>query len=291
MRAFEAGRCTIALLDDKPEARAALEAALAASPDERIAIVTLPARYPAGAERTLIEAALGTEVPRGRRPPSAGVLCHNVATAAAVAAAACGRPVRSRIVTVTGGGVARPANVEARLGTPIADLVRLCGGYVGEPVRLIAGGSMTGRALATDAVPVTLALNCALVASRADLPERGPERPCIRCGDCATVCPPGLLPQQLLAGLAAGDPAFVERHGLADCIECGCCDYVCPSAIPLTERFRVARAAARDAGAARGLADHLRERYAGHLARLSATSEAERSAFEAARAQARGRSP
>jgi len=81
-----------------------------------------------------------------------------------------GTPAVSRIVTVTGSGVASPANVEARLGTPIADLVGLCGGYRGEPVRLIAGGSMTGRALATDAIPVTLGLNCVLVATRADVP-------------------------------------------------------------------------------------------------------------------------
>ncbi|MCJ7451290.1 MAG: electron transport complex subunit RsxC [Steroidobacteraceae bacterium] len=291
LRALDAARCTIAVLDDKPEARAALETALAGSPDVHISIVTVPARYPAGAERTLIEAVFGTAVPRGDRPPAAGILCHNVATAAAVAAVARGTPAVSRIVTVTGGGVASPANVEARLGTPIAELVALCGGYTGDPLRLIAGGSMTGRALATDAIPVTLGLNCVLVATRADLPDRGPERPCIRCGDCARVCPAGLLPQQLLAGLAAGDAAFVARHGLADCIECGCCDYVCPSAIPLTESFRVARAGARRAAGAQEFSDQLRNRYEAHLARLSAASETERQAFEAARAQARGRGP
>ncbi|HQR24668.1 MAG TPA: electron transport complex subunit RsxC, partial [Steroidobacteraceae bacterium] len=276
MHAMAADRCTVAVLDDKPEARAALEAALAGAGDDRLSITTLPARYPAGAERTLIEAVVGIEVPRGKWPPSVGVLCHNVATAAAAAAVVRGAPVISRIVTVTGGGVANPANVEARLGTPIADLVAACGGYDGEPLRLVAGGSMTGRALATDDVPVTLGLTCALVMTRADLGPRAPERPCIRCGDCATVCPAGLLPQQLLAGLAAGDAAFVERHGLADCIECGCCDHVCPSAIPLTERFRAARAEARYAVATREHADRLRDRYAGHLRRLSAASEAER---------------
>ena len=85
---------------------------------------------------------------------------------------------------------------------------------------------MTGRALATDAVPLTQAVNCVVVATAADLAARGREMPCIRCGDCATVCPPGLLPQSLLRAITAGDDDQVARHGLADCIECGCCDYV-----------------------------------------------------------------
>jgi len=130
-----------------------------------------------------------------------------------------------------------------------------------------------------------------LVATAGDLVPRGPEYACIRCGDCADVCPPGLLPQQLLRGLLAGDETMLARHGLADCIECGCCDYVCPSAIPLTEGFRVARAEARRAAGAQGFADQLRNRYEAHLARLSAASETERHAFEAARAKARGRAP
>ena len=122
-------------------------------------------------------------------------------------------------------------------------------------------------------------------------PTGDPSDPASAAATVPRVCPAGLLPQQLLAGLAAGDAAFVERHGLADCIECGCCDYVCPSAIPLTEGFRVARAGARRAAGAQGFADQLRNRYEAHLARLSAASETERHAFEAARAQARGRAP
>ena len=289
MHATGATRCSVAIEDDKPEAIAAMQAAIAAAHDPRVTLATLPTRYPAGAEGTLVEALTGNEVPRGGHPPDVGALCHNVGTAAAVAAAVRGVPVVSRVVTVTGSGVMTPANVEARIGTPIADMVAACGGYADAPLRLIAGGSMMGRALDTDEVPVTHGLSCALVATAGDLIERGPEYACIRCGDCADVCPPGLLPQQLLRGLLAGDDAMLARHGLADCIECGCCDYVCPSAIPLTARFRAARAEARTRDAARRHSDDLRERHAHHVARLAAEAEAERRAFEAARELARGR--
>src|SRR5690606_4949374 len=105
-----------------------------------------------------------------------------------------GQPLVSRIITVTGGGVARPCNVEARLGTPVADLVALAGGYQGTPLRLVMGGPMMGIALPDDALPVTAATNCLLVATAADLGLDGvaagaPELPCIRCGACVEAAP------------------------------------------------------------------------------------------------------
>ena len=289
LHACGAAKCTIAVEDDKPEAIAAVEVALVAAADPRIGLTTLRAVYPAGAERQLLAAVAGVEVPHDALPPAVGVMCQNVGTAAAAAhLVRTGQPITGRIVTVTGSGVREPANVDARLGTPIADLVAACGGYVSEPLRLIAGGSMTGRALATDAVPLTQAVNCVVVATAADLVARGREMPCIRCGDCASVCPPGLLPQSLLRAINAGDEAEVARHGLAACIECGCCDYVCPSRIPLTARFRAARAARKVQLDERRRAAAARERYLRHEQRLAAMAEAERQAFEAARNRARG---
>jgi electron transport complex protein RnfC len=201
-----------------------------------------------------------------------------------------GVPALSRIVTVTGSGVRRPANLEARIGTPVAELVAACGGYGDTPpaARLIAGGSLTGRALASDTVPVTKGLNCVLVATAADLPARAAQMPCIRCGDCAAVCPVGLLPQQLHRAARADDPAGLARFGLADCIECGCCDYVCPSAIPLTAGFRAARDRQQLHEAERRRAAEAKTRYERHRRRLDEQVDAERRAFEEARRRARG---
>jgi len=287
LAACGAERCTIAVEDDKPQGIAAIESALTAAADSRLTVMVLPAIFPLGAEGPLVTAVTGQEVPRDGLPPDVGVVCQNVGTAAAVARLVRdGLPLVSRIVTVTGGGLRQPANVEARIGTPLAELIEACGGYRGAKWRLIAGGSLTGRALATDAVPVTKGLNCALVAAADDLPARVPEMPCIRCGDCAVVCPSGLLPQQLHVAAQADDASALARFGLGACIECGCCDHVCPSAIPLTSRFRAARERQHLRQAERQRALDARERYERHQRRLAEQADAEHRAFDAARRRA-----
>jgi electron transport complex protein RnfC len=291
LAACGATRCSIAVEDDKPQATAAMSTALAAAADARLALEVLPAVYPLGAERQLIAAVTGHEIPQDDLPQTAGVLCQNVGTAAAAARfVTTGLPLVSRIVTVTGSAVARPANVEARIGTPLAELVALCGGLTSEPRRLVLGGSMTGRTLPGDAVPVTKGANCLVAATDGDLATRGPELPCIRCGDCAVVCPAGLLPQQLNRAAIADDAAALARHGLAACIECGCCDYVCPSQIPLTARFQAAHARERERETERRRAAEARARFERHEHRLAAQAERERREFEDARRRARGES-
>ncbi len=97
---------------------------------------------------------------------------------------------------------------------------------------------MMGQALAHDDVPIGKSGNCVLVLAAADLRPAGPELPCIRCGECARVCPAILLPQQLHFHIQARQWPAVRDLGLVDCIECGLCAFVCPSRIPLVESFR-----------------------------------------------------
>ena len=149
---------------------------------------------------------------------------------------------------------------------------------------------MTGRALTSDDVGLTKAINCVFLATREDLLPRldAFELPCIRCGDCAAVCPPGLLPQQLHRVVLAGQDEAAVALGVWECIDCGCCDYVCPSQIPLALRFREARARLRDREAATARAAAARERFERHERRLHEAALAEQQAFDAARALARG---
>lgn len=243
MHALGASHCVFAVEADMPEARVAIHDALAGLGDPRLGLAVVTAKYPAGGERQLIELITGEEVTGGGLPRDIGYVCHNAGTAAAVAELFVhGRPLIARIITVTGSAVARPGNFEARIGTPVRDLIDLAGGYRGTPQRLLMGGPMMGFALSDDALPVTKATNCIVAASAAEIAPAHAEMPCIRCGECVHVCPARLLPHELLTAVRRGDARRLGELGLADCIECGCCDYVCPSYIPLTARFAAAKA-------------------------------------------------
>jgi electron transport complex protein RnfC len=237
-----AERGVVVVEADKPEAQKALELELAAlDPQQRLAIVTVPAMYPAGGERQLIQALTGTEVPSLAKPTDIGYLCQNVGTAAALFRyLARGEPVTSRITTVAGGAIARPRNLDVRLGTRIADLVAACGGYSGEVARLVMGGSMMGITLDGDSLAVGRATNCVAAFTARELREEG-ELMCIRCGNCSNVCPAYLMPQEIWGAAKHGEHDSLEKLGLFDCIECGLCDVVCPSNIRLVETFRISK--------------------------------------------------
>jgi electron transport complex protein RnfC len=248
LRILEADECLIAVKENTA-AMSRLQTAIDQLSDDRFRITPVAAIYPAGGEAQLIQILTGIEVPHGGLPWDTGIICQNVATAAAIAHFfTAGEPLISRIVTVTGDGVKKPTNVLARIGTPIKTLIDCAGGYTSDAHKLIMGGPMMGIALPDDELPVTKACNSFYVAARDELPSAIVEMPCIRCGDCATTCPAQLMPQLLLQAKRVDDYERLKSLGLLDCIECGCCDYVCPSQIPLTSHFRDAKQALWDIG-------------------------------------------
>lgn len=280
MAALECPRAIIALEADSPEAIRSVAEALDAAGDERIEQITVPAVYPEGGERQLIQTLLGREVPSGGLPIDVGTVCHNVGTAlAAWRAVHHGEPLTERVVTVTGGGVNQPRNLIARIGTPASDLVAACGGYTESVARLIMGGPMMGFALGTDEVPVVKGTTC-LLAGDDELATQREPLPCIRCGDCAEVCPAGLLPQQLHWYAHDRDLEAAESLDLFDCIECGCCDVVCPSHIPLVQYFRAAKTEIWHQRRERQKSDMARERYEQRQARLEREAEERRRRLE-----------
>jgi Na+-translocating ferredoxin:NAD+ oxidoreductase subunit C len=291
LQALEIGRCCIAIEEDKPLAKRALEAAVAATGETRIEVVSVPAIYPEGGERQLIKVLTGEEVPARGVPPDIGYLCHNVGTAAAVARAVLhGEPLISRILTVTGEGIVRPRNVEVRLGTAIADVIAACGGYTEQASHLLMGGAMMGFPLPDDSLPVIKATNCIVVASGDEIRPRAPAMPCIRCGECAEVCPAQLLPQQLYWHTRAGELDQLDEYHLFDCIECGCCDVACPSQLPLTQYFRYAKTELWARERDRVRSDLARERFEARRARIETEQEARRRRLEdKARATERAR--
>ena len=234
-----ATRAIIAIEDDKPVAIEAIRSAVANLNDQHIEVRVLSAAYPQGDEGQLIRLILSKEIPHGCLPSAINVLVQNIATAHACARwIVQGQPLITRNVTITGHGVKECSNIEVPIGTACKDVIAFSGGYQGNIKSLIMGGTLMGRSLESDDIPITKASNCVIVATEADIGSDQGEQPCIRCGECAFACPVNLLPQQLLMYVRSQNTSAAVELGLNDCIECGCCDIVCPSHIMLASRFR-----------------------------------------------------
>lgn len=267
MHALQVDVCFIAVESDKPDAIRNLGAVLAEIDDNRIVLKQVPTIYPSGGEDQLVQLVTNREVPSGGLPSDVGCLVQNVGTCAAIHDWVINNePLISRVTTITGDGVSNPVNVRARIGTPIAEMIELAGGYTDRAEQLIIGGPMTGKSVTTDRVPLVKATNCVLVSSAT--PNAGPSLPCIRCGDCAAVCPVQLLPQQLYWYACADNEVKLRDFGLTDCIECGCCDLVCPSHISLTADFRVAKGRIRELADEKARAARARLRFEARNSRL-----------------------
>jgi electron transport complex protein RnfC len=241
--AVQAKHCVIAIEDNKPQAIAAMQKALAAAQIENAEVVAIPTRYPAGGEKQLIYTITGQEVPAHGLPIQIGVVCQNVASCAAVHYAVDqGIPLISRYITVAG-DVAQPRNLEVLNGTPVKDMIDFCGGSSAEIKRIIMGGPMMGFAIHNDDVPAIKTTNCIIIDAEqtAALQQDEHTMPCIRCGSCMDACPVNLLPQTMYWHSKAEEFDKVQEYNIFDCIECGCCDYVCPSHIPLVQVYRYAK--------------------------------------------------
>jgi len=278
----QAGQVLIGIEDNKPEAIAAMQAAVKSTGEARIEIVPVPTRYPAGGAKQLIRVLTGIEVPHGKRSTDYGVQCFNTGTALAIhEALELGQPLISRVVTVAG-NVERPRNYVVRFGTPMKDVIALAGPKP-DSDRIIMGGPMMGFAMPADSVPVVKATNCILVGSKALFPPPPPEMPCIRCGECAKACPADLAPFEMYWFSRARLFGKAQEYHLFDCIECGCCAYVCPSRIPLVDYYRFAKSEIWARENEKSAADQARERYEFRMAREE-REKAEKAAKLAAKA-------
>jgi len=240
--AVQPDSCIIAIEDGMAAAEEALRSVLATGNDTDIRVTRVPEIYPSGGERQLIKVLTGREVPSQGFPADIGIICQNVGTTVAVYNAVIKQqPLLSRIVTVTGDGIAQPQNFETLIGTPVSHLVACAGGYTEDVERLLIGGPMMGYAVSDDNIPVTKTMNCILAVSHERMPAPPAAQPCIRCGKCTEVCPADLLPQQLYWYAHSSNLDAAQDYSLFDCIECGCCAYVCPSHIPLVQYYRYAK--------------------------------------------------
>jgi electron transport complex protein RnfC len=211
-----------------------------------IEVVALQTKYPQGAEKMMISAILGEEVPSGAFPLEVGTLMSNVGTVAALSHYfRKGHPFIERIVTVTGTAIQRPANVLVPLGTSIRELLEFCGGITDDAARILLGGPMMGVVQKNLDAPIVKGISGILVLTEKEV------RPldtysCIRCGRCLEACPLFLNPARLGLMAKKGLWEEMEENHVMDCFECASCSFVCPSSIPLVQSFRVAKGMIRE---------------------------------------------
>lgn len=240
MKAVDVNRGYIAIERNKPDAIKKVSEAVKG--EKNIKVVTLRVKYPQGAEKQLIKACTGREVPSGGLPMDCNVIVSNVGTAAALARAInTGMPLIERVVTVTGDGVGKPQNLIVRIGTPFADVIEQCGGLAENVGKVIQGGPMMGIAQYTTEVPVIKGTSGILVLKEEDLQLKS-EFPCIKCAKCVDVCPIGLIPTKLEDFVDKGMLQDAEEYNAVDCIECGACSFICPANRPLVEKIRLIKA-------------------------------------------------
>lgn len=258
----------IGIEDNKAHAIRVLEDALRHT-ELNIDIVVVPTKYPSGGEKQLVRLLTGVEVPSGRIPADVGIVCQNIGTVAAINQAVHqGTPLISRIVTITGGAVSKPQNLEALIGTPINDLLEAAQVNHNALSRLVMGGPMMGFTIENDAIPLIKTSNCIIAAVKEEMPPAPPSQACIRCGLCEQACPAELLPQQLFWFSKSREFDKAKHHNLFDCIECGACSYVCPSNIPLVQYYRFAKNEIRAEEAEQRKSDQARQRFEARQARL-----------------------
>lgn len=207
-----------------------------------VEVVPLKQRYPQGGEKQLVDAVINRQVPAPPAiPVNVGAIVQNVGTAFAVYEAVMKhKPLFERYTTVTGKKLRQPGNYLVRMGTPMKDLIAVCGGMPEEDSKVLAGGPMMGKAMTSTDVPVCKGTNSVTILSGEDAVRKEPQ-PCIRCAKCVSACPMGLEPYLLAKLSAVSNWERCESEDIVSCIECGSCQFTCPAHRPLLDNIRLGK--------------------------------------------------
>lgn len=238
--------------ENKPNAIAELRRVFEG--DASVKVMPLGSVYPQGAKQVLLYNATGKVVGEGQRLASLGVIIINVTSLAKMAQYITdGMPLVSKCITLDGSAVKEPKNLVVPIGTPISYVIEQAGGLSCEPGKVILGGPMMGKTVASIDAPIIKATNAVLVFNEKDARALEPT-PCIHCGRCASTCPLGLNPTVFAKAMELDDEAerldILNASKVQLCMECGCCSYVCPAHRPLADTNSKARRFAKKANAA-----------------------------------------
>ncbi len=236
--ASEAPIAYIGIESNKPDAIRLLQQKLSNHP--KIKVAPLRTKYPQGAEKQLIKAITGREVPNGKLPIDAGCIVNNLTTTFAVyEAVQKNKPLISIFTTVSGKKVAEPRNFQVRIGTPIQEILHTVG-IPENTGKIISGGPMMGKAITNTQSFIVKGMSSLLMMDESES-VRGEMSDCIRCGKCVSACPMGLEPYKLQRLAELNRLEDCEAYGIMNCIECGCCQFTCPAFRPLLDFVRVGK--------------------------------------------------
>ena len=236
---FPKAKGIIAIEDNKQDAIVKMKEAVKGDP--KIMVKTVYTKYPQGGERTLIYALTGRMVNSSMLPADVNCVVNNIDTVYAIYNAIVnGKPLTHRIMTVTGDAIAKPQNFRVPIGTNLAELVEVAGGFTSKPEKIISGGPMMGMALYDLNIPVTKGSSAILAFTKDEVRANEPSN-CINCGRCVSVCPGRVMPARLSVLAEHGDKeGFVALNGM-ECCECGCCSFICPAKRNLTQAIKSMR--------------------------------------------------
>lgn len=233
-----AQKVIIAFKQTKVAIKEALQPLLTDYP--HIEIRSVPDVYPMGWERTLVRTVLHREY--DKFPLEAKVIVSNLTSAIALHDLVIhGKPVLSRILTLSGAGLQQDVNVRVPVGTLMANVVTAIGGYALDTVTAFIGGPMSAKAVKDDRFAVQPHFGGFTVLA----PVSSKEEACLRCGACTSNCPANLQPIEIKLALDSNNTARLLKLDAMKCVECGICTYVCPSKIEVTEAVRQGKAKSR----------------------------------------------
>lgn len=224
------------------EVIAAIQAAI--KPGDSITISELGNFYPAGDEQVMVYDILGRVVPEGGIPIDVGCVVQNIETLVNINAAAQGKPVTHKHITVIG-AVAQPVSVHVPIGVTLREVLALAGDTLTPDPVVLDGGAMMGEVVGNLDSPVTKRTKMLLVLPydhQLSVKRRTTREvfdvqaiaACDQCYFCTDYCPRhaqghAIQPHKLILLLASGVPLTdAQMAGALLCCECRTCNYACP---------------------------------------------------------------
>ena len=238
---FDNAKGIIGIEDNKPDCIATLKELVKDEP--KIEVMGLHTKYPQGSERQLIYATTGRAINSSMLPADAGCIVDNTDTIVSIYnAVKLGKPLMSRIITITGDAIVDPSNFNVLIGTSFKELVEAAGGFKSQPEKIISGGPMMGFAMFDTDNPATKTSSALLALLKDDVTAAEKDATaCINCGRCVDACPSRIIPSRL-ADYAETyrDDMFEKWHGM-ECVECGSCSFACPAKRSLAQAIKSMR--------------------------------------------------